>query len=247
VVVCTLRCVSLTAGSRRDPQAFDLVLRRAGAVMASRDGRPVALNFGSAAAELAVCVRAVGLVDRSEECKLVLEAPPTELSGLMTRLAGGAVWPGGVRSTGDAWCCREAADRAFVLCGPPSGSRLLERLQDDAACDLRARDVSDDLVAMGVLGRNAGEVLNALGVYGASGDPRRARPFARGWVGDIPAWWLLQSDRVAVALVGREDAGAAWQVIERAGRPFGISCVGSEAASRYGLVERRAFTELSYV
>jgi hypothetical protein len=41
-----------------------------------------------------------------------------------------------------------------------------------------------------------------------------------------------------VVLVDRERAGEAWLAIERAGRPFGISCVGDEAACRYALMER---------
>jgi hypothetical protein len=56
--------VAVTAGSRDTPATLDVVLRRAGAVLARRDGRDVAINFGSAAAELAVCVRSVGIVDR---------------------------------------------------------------------------------------------------------------------------------------------------------------------------------------
>jgi hypothetical protein len=29
-----------------------------------------------------------------------------------------------------------------------------------------------------------------------------------------------------------------WRAVERAGRPFGLSCVGQEAAGRYSLLER---------
>ena len=72
-----------------------------------------------------------------------------------------------------------------------------------------------------------------------SGDPRTVAPFAHGSIAGIAASWLLQSDRQALALVPREHAGEAWPAIERAGRPFGISCVGHEAASRHALLERR--------
>jgi hypothetical protein len=100
------------------------------------------------------------------------------------------------------------------------------------------RDRSSELAALALLGRNTHKVLAALGVYGQSGDPRAAKPFTRGAVEKIPAWWLLQSDHRAVALVPRERAGEAWLAIERVGRPFGISCVGDEAACRYALMER---------
>lgn len=206
----------------------------------------MAINFGSAAAELAVCVRAVGLVDRSELTKLVLEAPRTQLDAVMTRMAGSTVLPGGVVWAGGAWWCGESPEQAFVLCDPQAGPRLLERLRTDAACRVstQVREVSAEFAAIGLLGRNAGKVLKAVGVYGSSAEVRQARPFARGWIRDIPAWWLLQSDRRAIAMVRRQDAGAAWLALEQAGRPFGISCVGYEAASRYALLERLRSPEL---
>ena len=75
-------------------------MRRAGAVLSTREGRTVAVHFGSAAAELAVCVRTVGLVDRSELSTLALEAAPAQLSALMTRLVGATVSPGGLIAGG---------------------------------------------------------------------------------------------------------------------------------------------------
>jgi glycine cleavage system aminomethyltransferase T len=198
------------------------------------------VNFGSAAAELAVCVRAVGLVDHSELSKLVLEAPPAQLDLVMSRLVGDTVAPGGVLFAAGAWWCGDAPGRVVALSDPGTGGRLLARLHSQAPQHVTTsvRDVSDELAAIGLLGRNAGRVLHALGVYGEAGDPRAVAPFARGWVDRYPASWLLQSDRRALALVSREDAGEAWLAIERAGRPFGISCVGHEAASRYALLER---------
>jgi glycine cleavage system aminomethyltransferase T len=207
----------------------------------------VAVNFGSAAAELAVCVRAVGLVDCSELSTLVLEAPPAQLSALMMRLVGAAVSPGGLVSGGSAWWCGEAPDRVIVLCDPRTGGRLADGLRAAATRHVSVRELSGELTAIGLLGRNTSKVLAALGVYGPSGDARHARPFTRTPVQDTPAWWLLQSDRRALALVAREQAGAAWLAIERAGRPFGISCVGHEAAARYALMERRRPTTLSSV
>jgi glycine cleavage system aminomethyltransferase T len=235
--------VTVTAGSHGPHgaiESLDVVLRRAGAVLAPGDGRPVAMNFGSAAAELAVCVRAVGLVDRSELSKLVLEAPPARLAALTSRLAGDAVSPGGVLSAAGAWWCGDAPGRVIVLADPDTGARLRERMHVDARrfAGMTVRDTSDDLAAIGLLGRSAGPVLQALGVFGKSGDPRDVPPFGHGSVAEIPASWLLQSDRRALALVPREQAGEAWLAIERAGRPFGISCVGREAAARYALLER---------
>jgi glycine cleavage system aminomethyltransferase T len=231
--------VSVTTGSG-SATSLDVVLRRAGAVLATRDGRSVAVNFGSAAAELAVCVRAVGLVDHSEQTKLVLESPPAQLAALTSRLVGDAVAPGGVLYAGNVWWCGDAPGRVIVLSDPDTGSRLRDRLHTDARrfVTMAVRDASAELAAIGLLGRNADQVLRALGAFGESGNPRAVAPFAHGSVAGIPASWLLQSDRRALALVPRESAGEAWLAIERAGRQFGISCVGQEAASRYALLER---------
>lgn len=231
----TFWAVSATA---RPQRPLEVVLRQAGAVLTTRAGRPVAVHFGSAAAELAVCVRAVGLVDRSELSTISLEAPPPQLAALMRRLAGATVAPGGLVSAGGAWWCGETADRVMVVCDSRTGGRLIDALHADAARHVAVQDRSPDLAAIALLGRNTGRVLGALGVYGPSGDARQAKPFTRGPIDGIPAWWLLESDHRAVALVEREQAGEAWLAIERAGRPFGISCVGHEAAFRYALMER---------
>jgi glycine cleavage system aminomethyltransferase T len=198
------------------------------------------MHFGSAAAELAVCVRAVGLVDRSELSKLVLEAPPAQLAALTSRLVGDTVSPGGLLSAGNAWWCGDAPGRVIVLSDPHTGSRLRERLHVDARrfVTTTIRNASAELAAIGLLGRAADQVLRALGAFGDAGDPRAVAPFAHGSIAGISASWLLQSDRQALALVPRERAGEAWLAIERAGRPYGISCVGHEAASRYALLER---------
>src|SRR6202046_2287656 len=104
---CTFCAVSATAKPPRAsaPAEFEAVLRRAGAAVAARVGGPAAIIFGSAAAELAVCVRTVGLVDRSDLSTLALEAPPAQLSALMRRMAGATVAPGGLVAGGSAlWC-----------------------------------------------------------------------------------------------------------------------------------------------
>jgi glycine cleavage system aminomethyltransferase T len=216
------------------------VLRQAGAVFSGREGRSAVLHYGSAAGELAVCVRAVGLVDRSHLTKLVIEAPPEQLRQLIARLAGGGVGQGGTLRAGHAWWCGEAPGRVVVLCEPVAGARLSARLQAEGRhlAGLVVHDRSDEWAAIGLIGCTAGNVLRALGVYGESGDPRQVPPFTGHGIGAVQALWLLESDRRALALVPHGDAGQAWRAIEGAGRPFGISCVGLEAASRYSLVER---------
>jgi glycine cleavage system aminomethyltransferase T len=228
-------------------EELDVVLRRAGAVLSTRDGRSVAINFGSAAAELAVCVRTVGLVDRSELSTLALEAPAAQLSALMQRMVGATVAPGGLVSGGSALWCGETRDRVVVVSDPRTAGRLADGLHAAAARHITVRDMSSELCAIGLLGRNTVQVLSALGAYGRSGDPRVAKPFARGSVDGIAAWWLLQTDHRALALIDRDEAAEAWLAIERAGRQYGISCVGQEAAERYTLMERLRPATLPFV
>ena len=228
--------------STQTPNPLVGVLRRAGAVFSSRGGHPTAIHYGSAAGELAVCVSAVGLVDRSELTKLEIEAPPAQLAHLLARLAGDPVRPGGALLANGAWWCVAAGNRSFVLCQPEAGGRLRARVEGQALHHVAAtiRDRTAELAAIELLGASAGRLLRSLGVYGPSGDPRAVSPFTTARVAGVQALWLLQSDRRALALVASELAGRLWQEIEQAGRPLGVSCVGIEAASRYALLDHGA-------
>jgi glycine cleavage system aminomethyltransferase T len=214
------------------------VLRQAGAIFATHEGRAAAIHYGSAAGELAVCVSAVGLVDRSDLTTLALEAPSAQLAQLTSRLAGGEIAPGGALDAAGVWWCGAAADTLVVVCRRDVRKRLIEALRVHAAHQVSLRVLSVEYATVGLLGPQTQHVLRALGVYGAGGDPRAVAPFGRGTIAGTAAWWLLESDRSALVLVGRDHAGEVWRAIERAGRPFGLSCVGQEAAGRYSLLER---------
>ena len=198
------------------------------------------IHYGSPAGELAVCVRTVGLLDRSDLTKLVIEAPPAQLNHLVARVAGGTVLTGGALMSDGAWWCGAAEGRVVVVCEPDVGQRLPARLRAQKLHQVAVAvwDRTADWAAIELLGHHAGKLLRALGVYGESGDPRRVSPFASCPVAGIGAFWLLESDCRALALVPAAFAGDVWRAIELAGRPFGISCVGTEAARRYALLER---------
>ena len=230
--------MSILAPAEGGSPSLDVVLRQAGAVFATHEGRSAALHYGSAAGELAVCVSAVGLVDRSDLATLALEAPSAQLAQLTSRLAGGEIAPGGALDAAGAWWCAAAPDTVVVVCRPDVRRRLIERLRVHAAHQVSLRVLSVDFAALGLLGPRTADVLRALGVYGTNGDPRTVAPFGRGTIAGTGAWWLLESDRSALMLVDREHAGEVWRAIEHAGRPFGLSCVGHEAAGRYALLER---------
>ncbi len=88
------------------------------------------------------------------------------------------------------------------------------------------------------MGRQAGEVLARLGVYGATGDPRSVAPVSSCRVAGVEVTWLLQSDHRALALMSHRDAPTVWHALHAVGRPFGICAVGQEAIARYTLLAR---------
>jgi glycine cleavage system aminomethyltransferase T len=233
--------VSVPTSAGRADIGLDALLRRAGGVFASRRGAPVVVNFGSAAGELAACVSAAGLADRSELVKLELTAPAPTLSAVVTRVAGGTVAVGGALLANGAWWCGLSRDRVIVLSDPETGRRLRDHLHARAVQhpDLRLIDRTLEWAALEVVGRRTAEVLEALGVFGERRDPRQVPPLTSGHAGAVPALWLLRSDHHALALVARERAGEAWTAIDRAGERSGICCVGQDAVARYELLERR--------
>jgi hypothetical protein len=233
--------VTVDASPGQADSGLDALLRRAGGVFASRGGAPVVVNYGSAAGELAACVSAAGLADRSELTKLELIGPGAAVSAVVSRLAGGVVAPGGALPAGGAWWCAVTAQRLIVVSDPDTGRRLRDRLHAGAVQhpDLRVIDRTVAWSAIEVVGRRTSEVLEALDVYGSHGDPRLTPPLSAGRAGDVPALWLLESDHRALALVSAERAGEAWVAIDRAGQRCGICCVGQDAVARYTLLERK--------
>ncbi len=218
----------------------DLV-RHAGAVMTSRSGREVPAHYGSAAGELAVLVRGVGLAVRPDLVNLSIVGVQRALDQLVTKALGHGLAPGGAVFEGGAWWCRSADDSELVLlCHPGTADRLVRALRHEITlfANVELRDRSEMRVIINLLGPRARSVLDALGVFGAAGDPRGAAPFAVTSLRGNPVRWLLQADTSALAVVDREHAAAAWQALDDAGRSHGISCVGIESIDRYQLVER---------
>jgi glycine cleavage system aminomethyltransferase T len=220
-------------------------VNRAGGVLPARAAGSVAAHFGSPAGELAACLRAVGLADRSDLGVLCITAGPARLSELIERVTGAAPAVGGVVATADAWWCRETADRAFVVAEPEARTRLLAWLRTPAprVHGVEVRDLSEATAAIAVVGLRTADVLGALGLFGPAGDPRAAAPFSAQSVDDVPVHLLLQSDRHALLLVGTDGAEQVWRAVELAGRPFALSLVGTDALRLLALHERTATTQ----
>ena len=228
--------MSVVATSEGTGGPLEEILRRAGAVFGAHEGRLVALNYGSAAGELAACVHAVGLADVSAGSKLELTGGAAQLDAELARLLGRPLAAREAVRANDAWWCLAEPGRAVVLAEPQLGHRLYESLHDRILrrAGITVRDRSDEWAMIELIGRRAPRVLAVLGVLeSASPTPCLVGVPLQG----ATAHWLLASEHVALALVDRGDALATWHAIEAAGAPFGLTYVGQEAAARYQLLE----------
>jgi hypothetical protein len=213
------------------------LLQQAGAVMSARDGRSVVAHYGSAAGELAVCVRGVGLALRSELATVSLSSTPRSLDVLTQRLLGQRLHAGGAVPEGGAWWCRDpSSDQLLMICHHRRAPRLLAEINRFAGG--AAVDRSRELSILGIVGARATSVLKSLGVLGAHGNSREVTPFSSTPVHGQCVSWLLQTQTSALAVVGVEHAAAVWQAIDLAGRPDSIACVGVDSVERYVLLER---------
>ncbi len=178
------------------------VLRRHGATIGKRHGRWVPLDFGSVAAEEAVCRRGVGLVERSD--RAMLEIRGADVDPALRELA----------SLGDhAWWVRLSACRAIVRCERPDEDACIGAMR--RAEDVAIVDIAAAHAALTVVGPLADAVLRALDVE-QEGVVLVVRkdPFC------------------VELLVGRAQGPALWYRLLEVGESFDIACVGVEAAER---------------
>jgi heterotetrameric sarcosine oxidase gamma subunit len=217
------------------------VLRRAGAVMTRRDGWRMAAHFGSPAGELAVCARSVGLVDRSELGKLELRGYPEALDQVVSFLADRQLEPNEVLSAGGVQWCSASPDRVFALCSPPSSFALSERLHDAVRRTPGAllTDETEELAALALLGPAAPSVIAALGAWDLETVALPRPSFSSLTLEGLPVFLLEESSARFLILVEREYAERLWDILERVGRRFGLSCVGADAADRFSVIERQ--------
>jgi glycine cleavage system aminomethyltransferase T len=217
------------------------VLRHAGAVMRRRDGWRVAAHFGSPGGELAVCARAVGLVDRSEIGKLELRGYPEALDQIVCLLSDCQLEPNEVLRSGGVTWCSASPDRVFALCSPADSFGLSERLHDAVRRTPGAllTDETEELAALSLLGPAAPSLIAALGAWNLETIALPRPSFSALTLDGLPVFLLEESSARVTILVEREYAERLFDLLERVGRRFGLSCVGADAADRFAMIERR--------
>jgi hypothetical protein len=219
-----------------DESALASRLRRSAESVGLRGGHLVPLHYGSAAGELALCMRSVGLVDREDLRVLMVSARPEELDRLTADVLDGILRPGETASVGEEHWGRLGPDQAIVAVPANSTSLLCEELLRVLGTE-EATIEATDLQAIGVIGPATAGLLTDLGAYGALAGVNGRGRIAGAAAGGII--WMLLDDASALALVGAEDALAAWNSLTEAGRRFDIGYVGAEAAERFEAIRCR--------
>jgi sarcosine oxidase gamma subunit len=215
-------------------------LRVAGGVMSEREGHPVAANFGSAATELAVCVKRVGLAVRSDLDALEIAGPDPWLTHFLEGSLGGrAPALGEAIRTARSWCCRLAPDRAVVV-GPWSATArwvgiVRHAIVTGAAVDYIDR--SDSATALTLVGPRAARLLDDAGL-----EPDLPVGGVReSWFAGSSALLLREQGDRFLLLLDADHAVDAWQELFDVGRAIGLSMVGTEALERLAAAPGRIF------
>jgi glycine cleavage system aminomethyltransferase T len=198
----------------------------AGAVLRQRDGHLVATNYGSVPGEIAVCMKSVGLADRSDYGALELRGDQALLDrALIARLGDPPLAPGSGHRMRGIWYIRLDTRRALLvgpypaLASAPPAGRSRDR------CDLPHKDIRATVAILSIIGPRAARLLAAAGLpgelaIGAVGrDPRDAAVLAI----------LRESQRRFLVLVRRASADALWTRLLVAGEPLGAAFVGLDA------------------
>jgi len=125
------------------------VLRRCGATMAVRGGRPIALHFGSPATETAVCRSHVGLADRGQRVTYELRGAPDDVERALASLPEGD------------WFERLGPERAIVRCEPMESAASHDAMADAGGTVL---ELEGKYAAVGLIGPRSKDVLLAAQV-----------------------------------------------------------------------------------
>jgi glycine cleavage system aminomethyltransferase T len=195
----------------------------AGAVVHDRDGHPVIAHYGSVSSEIAVCIKSVGLADRSDYGVLELRGDRELLDrALSARLGDPPLAIGTGRRLRRVWYLRLDA-RQTLLTGPHdalASGPAIGRGRDRS--DLPHRDIGASLAIVGILGPRAARLLAAANL------PSDLPVGAIGGDGDVVAI-LRESQRSYLALVRAAAADAFWTRLLTAGEPLGAAFVGYDA------------------
>ena len=212
------------------PDALGERLQIAGAVMVARDGRTVAAHYGSAASELAVCLRRVGLAVRDDLETVDLVAEPHVLDEL---LGDDAPAPGAAVPTAGGWCCRLSPGHAVVVVRTRAAASW-RRLAGDAGSAGRHMHFKQGQAAQVVLSLVGPRARRLLAQSGLPKDvtPGSVRVAA---IAGAPVLLLCEADDRMLVVVAQDEAAGVWAELVAAGSELGVAFVGADALDRLAL------------
>lgn len=197
-------------------------------------------HHASAATDLGVCARRVGLADRPDLQTLELTGPRPALARLIRAHSGEELIAGLARRHAGTWWSAAAPGRILLLDDAARIRRLHALLGGYAQRipGVELRDSADRWRTVALVGRMTDVALRRLGVPGAAALAPSTGAGARVAGADVHV--LLEAPHVALVVAEAGSAAAVRQAVRAAGAPLGLSVVGLDAAKRYGLIRPRA-------
>ena len=203
-------------------------LRPPGAVMVQRDGLPVVGHYGSVAAEIAVCTKAAGLVDRSSIRQLAITGPESLLDHVLAAAVPDvAPSPGRAVCIAGTWCCRTTAERAIVAGGPAAVTRwrqVASRAISTAGLAVRA-ELLEESATLSLAGPRSARIVAAAGLPADLG----IGEVADGTLAGSPVTVVREDGDHFLLLFEQGHPSSVWQALWEAGHEFGLAPVGNEA------------------
>jgi glycine cleavage system aminomethyltransferase T len=198
----------------------------ASAVLHEFDGHTVVAHYGSVHGEIAVCMKSVGLADRSDYGVFELRCDRGMLDrALVAGLGDPPLAVGSGRRLRDVWYLRLDA-RRVLLAGPHAALESETAVQRGRGRDeVPRRDIGASLAIVGIVGPRATRLLAAAGLpgelrIGAIGTDAADRGIVA---------ILRESQRCYLAVVRADAADALWTRLLNAGGPLGAAFVGYDA------------------
>ena len=194
-------------------------------------------HYGSAAAEIAVCSKAVGLAERSDLFLLDVSGAATLLEHALAPAISDAVPAAGeARCVADTWCCRIEPDRALVAGAAGAVDRwrhVVSRVAATTGAAVRA-DVLPEGEAVSIVGPKAPALMEESPL------PAGLTPggVAGGQVAGAQVWVVCEDELRYLLLFPQGCPVEALEAIGESGRPLGLARVGHEALSHMRAARR---------
>jgi glycine cleavage system aminomethyltransferase T len=190
------------------------------------NGYAVVAHYGSVPGEIAVCMKSVGLVDRSDYGVLELRGGRELLDrALIARFGDPPLAIGSARRVRSVWYLR-LDERYILLVGPHAALASGPAIgRGHGRGDLWHRDIGASLAIVAIVGPRATRLLDGAGL---SNELRIGAIGAHADDSSIIAI-LRESQRRYLALVRADAADALWARLLTAGSPLGAAYVGYDA------------------